>query len=614
MPILTRSCIDKIKATVSIHDVVAPYVELKRSGANWRGLSPFSDERTPSFYALTHKNIFKCFSTGHAGDVFKFIQLKENLSFQEAAEYLAKRFNLPLEYEALSQGQSQALSQRKQLLRIHELAQAYFEACLWGSEPSAALVRDYALGGRGFLPETLRCYGVGFCPEQPQLAGPLLKQLRHEGLDQPECLSASGLFYGTDRPGQLPRLRFRGRLMLPVRDAQGRPIAFAARQTPATPPDDPSAQAKYINSPQTLLFDKSHVIFGLDVARKALQDPDATCLLVEGPLDVMRCYQCGFKGAVAPQGTAVTQSQLAILRRYRSTLHVCLDGDAAGRRAALRLLPLGLHEQLDMSFVKLPEGEDPDTLLAKQGPAALQQHLAQALGPMAFAYQELCATHAVLTPQAKADVIQHMGELLAKVPLRVARQAYTHELAALAGLDPYGLEAELERTHPEPLLTPVAPAPRPAAARGQKLTSAEYELLLVVLNHEELIQPIVRTLPIDWIRTHTLHGQLLLRILDAFAEGGRQALQPLDDFANDETEYNTLYTLWAQESPFPEPHQAAQYAIGALHAAFFEQAQDKLDAALTQTSDPLKKRQLMEERRALRLQKKLPPQLPEVQD
>lgn len=611
MPIIKRESIEELRSKIHIYDVVAPYVQLKRLGANWRGLSPFNEEKTPSFYVLPQKNIFKCFSSGHAGDVFKFVQLKEHLNFNEAVDWLARRFHLPVQYESVSVAKGEQVSLRKELFLIHEIAQSYYQEAFRAKNEAAATIRSYFFDTRGFAPATAEAFCIGYAPVGDR---DLLKKLLSHSLSF-TALKQSGLFYcrETDTHPSALKPRFSGRLMIPIRDVQGRTIAFTARQTSLTPVSDATYAAKYMNSPQTPLFSKSYVLFGLDSARQHLKEHEPF-VLVEGQLDVLRAYENGLFTAVAPQGTAITEHQLSLIRRYTQSLECFLDGDQAGQKAALRLLPLALQAGLDLSFLPLPPGEDPDSLLKKQGLAAYRAAQAASLGPMAFAYGAFLPK-ASPSPQEKSATLEQIYDSLRACESRVACQAYLADLARLASMDVYTLELDFaEYIKKQKVQNKLASSPvdlrKSKKAPHEKLSTAEYELLLIVLHHEGLVLAVAKALDPEYISPSSLYGRLLSRFINEIREGVRERLSPWEELLETEEEYNLIYTLLAQEPPFSNPLESANACIKNIFSSYIQERKKNLELSISSLpcNDP-KLRPLLEERLALRKMQNAAPKI-----
>ena len=339
---ISRRSIDELRQRADIVALAGDYTQMKQRGRDWWGLSPFKSEKSPSFKVNPETGLWYCFSTQQGGDAFKLVMNREGLDFPESVERVANRFGFKLDYESGGDGKNEK-SFRGQLLEIHELVADYWRRCFLEDPVHGEWIRDYWTRQRKFTPEVADDFGIGFAPldDSKLIPGLLAKGYAKDALAQ------TGLFFGVDRvPDPLRwRCRFRGRLIIPIRDIQGRVIAFTARQLDITPQDDPSREAKYVNSPETELFKKSRTVFNLDRARSNRKG-DEPFILVEGQLDAIRCHSAGIPGVIAAQGTAVTEDHLQQLHRFSQRLLVFLDADAAGQKAALRLLPIGLREGL----------------------------------------------------------------------------------------------------------------------------------------------------------------------------------------------------------------------------------------------------------------------------
>jgi len=277
---MTRECLDHIKDSVDIYDVVLPYVTLRKCGANWRGLSPFNGEKTPSFFAMPAKKMFRCFSSGHAGDIFRFIQLKENVSFAEAAEIIANRFNIQLKFDSRLSNDQPAEFSKKDFFTINELANALFTKNFQDNDTFGQKIRLYWTEVRRFSLETASKQGIGLCKNDEKF---LIDTLLKHKLPV-SAIRQSGLFYFKDEANLSAfRLRFRFRLTIPIRDIQGRIVGFSARTIDGITPE--ASDAKYINSPETPIFRKGNMLFGLHEARLHI-NAAGKFWLVEGQLDV----------------------------------------------------------------------------------------------------------------------------------------------------------------------------------------------------------------------------------------------------------------------------------------------------------------------------------------
>ena len=348
MPAIKPTCVRDLKLRVNLADVVSRVVTLKKAGAGrLKGLCPFHNEKTPSFNVDADKGFYKCFGCGKAGDLISFVRETEQLGFTEAVEALGQRFNIVIEYEAGSGGPSrEERSLRQEIFEIHELAAEHFHQAFKASGPAGDFMRTYWAEKRRFTTELAEEFKIGAAaPTDEGLGALLLKRKFSE-----DALRQCGLFFVRDGAmlalGSL-KPRFRGRLMIPIRDHQGRVVAFTARQTDLTPEDDPAREAKYVNSPETPIFTKGNLLFNLDRARTHVGE-GRPFVMVEGQLDALRCWSVGLKSAIAPQGTSITESQLVLLRRYHTQVECFLDGDSAGQKAAMRFLPMALKAGLDV--------------------------------------------------------------------------------------------------------------------------------------------------------------------------------------------------------------------------------------------------------------------------
>lgn len=565
MPLVSRSSIEEIKNRVNILDVVEPVVALKKSGRNFVGLSPFTSEKTPSFFVLPEKNIFKCFSSGHAGDIFRFLQLQEKVTFAEAIEIVAERFNLTLEYEQGARPHRESRSLRRELLEIHEQACDYYHRCFLEDSPAAKSTRGYWCRERDFPHELAVEFKIGLAPPDQS---PLLERLTRNGIGI-EALKKCGLFYANDRETNVRRLRprFRGRLTIPIRDYQGQVIAFSARKLDLTPEDDPTHQAKYINSPETPVFNKSSIVFGLDRARQHI-DAVGYFVLVEGQLDVLRCWQHGVHTAVAPQGTSVTEGQMRLLKRYANRIDSVLDGDEAGQKAALRLLPLAFEAGHEVRILPLPDAMDPDTLLAQGGREALLKLQHNPLSAMHFAVRSLLPSGPP-SAREKAEVLRQIFEIIIRCDLEIVQRDYLDEAVAILGVDCEAAIRDFKRFRHWRGRRSTASTPAPVAVEDDeickgRLTTSEYELLWLVFHYEWLTEPVLRSIDLDWLDSSTVHGRLLARIFADVQEGLWKGVEKVDPLLENDEERDSVYSILAVELDFEDPAKVAGDCLKAL--------------------------------------------------
>ena len=577
MALISRQSIEEIRSRVNIFDVVSPYVQLRKVGGSYRGLSPFNPEKTPSFYVHPDRGFFKCFSSGQGGDLFKFVQLLENLEFQEAVETIADRFNIPLQYEAGGEtGPPRSL--RNEVLAIQDEAAEFFSQCFWDSSPLGDKIRHYWVQDRRFTEETARDFRIGLAPPDGRL---LLAHLKKKNFGI-EALRECGLFFKSENLASLDqaRPRFLGRLMIPIHDIQGRVIAFTARQLDMTPERDPTRDAKYVNSPETPVFHKSDVLFGLDRARKHI-DQTGFFVMVEGQLDAIRCHATGINTAVAPQGTGITEQQLSRLQRFHEQIYVLLDGDKAGRDAALRMLPIALKVGLEPKFLLLEPGGDPDDLLADGGNDAWESLRKQAKTGVSFAVRALLGSANPQQAQQrsareKAAALENIYEMLAETQSNVVKDEYLLQAAHDAGVDIVAVQrdfqAYLKRRHRFSKTSPNPPAPRdpdeeipdnfpnPSARKMHmegSLTSAEEALLYLIFHYEQYGKTITQSIDPQWINASSA-GNLLQKVLAEFEHDEWAGVDDLRSLIESDQESNLISALLIREPPAedfnPIPH------------------------------------------------------------
>ena len=558
MPRIHRDFVADLKARVDLHDVVAPYVTLKRAGADFKGLSPFNSEKTPSFVVHPDQGFFKCFSSGESGDAISFIQKVENLDFMEAIEHLATRFHVPIRYEEGSSAEApQARSRKKALLEAQETAAAWFRENFLAKNEDGAYVRNYLEEIRGFSPEIADTFGIGYAPAD---AFSLPKFLQTKGFAEEE-LDDSGLFFER-RNGKRFFPRFRGRLMIPIRDNQSRVVGFTARQLPVTPEDDPTREAKYVNSPETPLFHKGRILFNLDKARANVRNGERF-LVVEGQLDAIRCWEQGARTVVAPQGTALTEDQANLLKRYRCGGVDCLlDGDDAGRKAALRALPLFLQAGLDARFLRLDPGQDPDELLRQRGLAALDDLTANALGPIEFALSSHLDGIPDPTPVQRNAVLKHVFELLAATDSLVTRDAYLSQAARLLRINETSAQREFRIHLRSQTKRPTAPSANNSPPNGAgRLTTAEGDLLSFALHKEEIAGALAGVVEPEWLDLSTPTGSILSKILAEIREDTWEGLPTLDLLTDSDEERNAAYAALAEPPTHEDPGAMAESCL-----------------------------------------------------
>ncbi len=465
------SVVDEIKDRLDVVEVIGSYVPLKKAGQNYKGLCPFHSEKTPSFVVFPSTGTWHCFGAcGIGGDVFTFIMKRENIDFGEALQLLARRAGVELTPRT-----PQATEADQKLARLREIndaAATYFHNLLL-SNPEAAPARAY-LQKRGFAQETLVRFRVGYAQDRWDA---LLNHLASRHYTMAEIAEAGLIVQRDDRSGYYDR--FRGRITFAICDPQGQVIGFGGRVLGDGVP-------KYLNSPQTPLFDKSGALFGLDKARQGIRLA-GEAVIVEGYTDVMMAHQYGIENVVAQMGTALTEAQLKLLKRHTQRFVLALDADAAGEHATLRGLdvarqvadrevvpvvtPHGLiqyEERLaaDIRIAAMPPGLDPDQVIL-ESPARWAQLIAQAKPIMDFYFQALTAGLDLGTARGKAEAVRLLGPILAEVPDRVQRVHYLQQLARMVQVDERSLWAQIRQD------TGAAAAPRRAQPESRPAKPAK---------------------------------------------------------------------------------------------------------------------------------------------
>lgn len=579
MPRITQNSIETLKQQVNLVDVVSPYVQLKRAGRSWKGLSPFTQEKTASFYVHPERGFYKCFSSGEGGDLFSFVMKQENLEFPEAIEFIAKRFNVTLEYEAGGPTREE-VSLRKQLFELHELATSWFHQQFMRST-EAAPVRNYWQEQREFSIETAQEVAIGYAPASREAFALHCQQRKISTA----AMHKSGLFFARDNEQNHAnfRSRFRGRLMVPIRDVQGRVVAFTARQLEQTPADDPAREAKYINSPETQIFHKGRILFGMDHARTHLKE-GGSFIMVEGQLDAIRCWSVGLHTAVAPQGTAITDDQLHLMRRYEPAYVECLlDGDSAGRKAALRTLPLAFKAGLEFRFLMLPEKADPDDLLRKNGASALDSLRKKSLSAIELAISASLPKERPPSTHEKTSALRTVFELLLHVASEVAREDYIQIAARMIGVDPAAALKDFKKSataRPNQQTKPDL-APPAETLRDPLLTQAAWELLWLVLHFPEFGLPLSEIVDYEWINTSSPAGKLLARILAEIKEGLIQDATKIETIIENIEDRKLLAEIHTRDLEVEDPKIHIEFCLQTLYSNYLKSRRKQLEQRIS---------------------------------
>ena len=428
---ISKITIDEIKNQMDIVDVVGDFVTLKKSGSSYKALSPFSAEKTPSFYVVPSKQIFKDFSSGKGGDAITFIMEIDGLSYMEALRYLAKKYGIEVVEEERTDEQQIAQNKRESLYILLNYAKDYFCDKLFNTEDGKNIGLTY-FKERGFSDETVKKFELGYSLDE--WSG-LMDAAVAKGYN-PELLEEAGLIIKGDNKTYD---RFRARVMFPIHNITGKTIAFGARTL-----SKEKNQPKYINSPETELYHKSKVLYGLFQSKLAIRKED-NVFLVEGYTDVISMHQAGVENVVSSSGTALTVEQVKLIKRYTNNVTMLFDGDAAGMRAAIRGIDLLLEGDLDVKAVALPDGEDPDSYSRKLSVSAFRNYVeAEAKDIIQFKVK-LFLEEAGNDPIKKAGVIRDIVSSISKINDPVKRAVYIKECSNLMELSEQVLISELNK-------------------------------------------------------------------------------------------------------------------------------------------------------------------------
>ena len=467
----TEDIIRRVRDSIDIVELISGYLSLKKTGKNHTGLCPFHAEKTPSFNVNSDKQIFHCFGCGVGGDVFKFIELQEGLNFPEAVKTLATKAGISLPADSASRTQDKkSEDERKALFAIVADAAEYFQQELNGPAGSAA--RAY-LVKRGVSESTITDFSLGYA--RPEWDG-LLRHLKQKGYGL-GLLEKAGLIIKRNE-GEGYYDRFRGRIIFPIRDMSGHVIAFGGRVMDDTLP-------KYLNSPETPLYSKSNVLYCLDKAKDAGRK-QGYFIIVEGYLDALACHQYGVKNAIATLGTALTDGHMRLMKRFAQKIVLIFDPDPAGVKATLRGLDLFVASNMKVNVVSLPDGNDPDTFLQKQGAEAFAACLRGSVKFMDFVLSQVVKGGPPASIDEKVEKAGEMLGFIAKLLSGIERDHYVKRTAEALDLDESVLRQEMP-TQPKHL----GPAPadkKPAPATKAKRPRAEEILIHLMLKDGEIAQ------------------------------------------------------------------------------------------------------------------------------
>ncbi|MBO4841787.1 MAG: DNA primase [Bacteroidales bacterium] len=428
---IDRATVEKILDAVRIEEVIGDFVSLRKRGANYLGLCPFHQDKNPSMSVSATKGIFKCFACGKAGNAVTFLMEHEHLSYWEALRYLAKKYHIEIVEKEETAEEIASRMRYESLLVVSEYAQKFYADVLWNSEVGKAIGLSY-FRERKFSDETIRKFGLGYAASRPlTLSGAALKA----GYKK-EYLVASGLCLEREGSGELYD-RFFDRVMFPIHSISGRVIAFGGR----TLKTDKSV-AKYVNSPQSEIYDKSRSLYGIFQAKNSIAKADK-CILVEGYADVISMHQAGVTNVVASSGTSLTVEQIRLIKRFTDKITIIYDGDAAGIKAALRGIDLVLEEGLSVKVVLLPPEDDPDTFAKSHNLIEIQEYIEENEKDFISFKSDLLLRESERDPVRRSQVIRDIVQSVAVVPDPILRNVYVEMVAEKFEMKPDSIVATI---------------------------------------------------------------------------------------------------------------------------------------------------------------------------
>jgi len=609
---ISPAILERIRAASDIVDVIGSYLPLKKAGANFVALCPFHKEKTPSFNVNPHRQIFHCFGCHKGGDVFTFVKEYENIGFLDAVRRLADRAKIPLEFDQ-NPHEQQSRHLKDQLLQIHEqIAQRWQNSLL--NEAAGQVARDY-LAKRGVSPDAVKLFRLGAAPDLwddtvnwakskgyefdlVEKAG-LIIQKSDAGSQKSENESqtsdrrppASGLRRYYDR--------FRGRLMFPICDEQGRVIGFSGRVLSGD-----EKTAKYVNSPETPIFTKSKIFFGLDKSKRALLDA-GFAVVCEGQLDLIACFMGGVQNVVAPQGTAFTDQHARILKRYVNEVVLCFDSDEAGQNAAVRSLDHLLASGLAVRVAVVPAPHDPDSFIKANGGEAFRQLIENAEGFFDYLLNRLCQQNDLNSDKGRNTVLRGMAEAVHKTGNTVLIDTYAQKTALRLGVSPESVRAEFKKV-PVARTAPDEGEPELAAGDSEVSRPAnhEFHLLKLLLLHDELVAWAALHLDVSWM-VHPLVRQIVTQRLTAQTNETWKSLAAFLDEC-ETPEMRALVTeAVAEDRKIPNPEQQLADVTLKLRNQFLDR---QIAVMLQKTSQPdmsdAEKVELLRQQQKLREQKR----------
>jgi len=582
--LISPDLIERIRAASDVVDVIGSYLPLKRAGQNFVALCPFHKEKSPSFNVNPHKQIFHCFGCHKGGDVFTFVKEYENVDFVEAVKRLADRAKIPLEYEQGGPGQ-ETKHLKETLLEIHSQIAQRWHHCLL-NEAAGQVARDY-LAKRGVSEEAIKQFNIGAAPdswddtvnwakskghslEMMEKAGLIIAKMEDAGQrveDRGQRTEDGGPTSDLRPPTSVPRRyydRFRGRLMFPICDEQSRVIGFSGRILSGD-----EKTAKYVNSPETPIFTKSKVFFGLDKSKRAILDA-GFAIICEGQLDLIACFMGGVQNIVAPQGTAFTDQHARILKRYGDEVVLCFDSDEAGQNAIVRSLDHLLASGLAVRVAVVPRPHDPDSFIKANGAEAFRQLIENADGFFDYYLNRLSATNDAATDKGRQAILRGMAEAVHKTGNNVLIDKFAQKTALRLGVSVEAVRSEFKKiSRAKPAAAePTEEIPQPEV-EIERPSTVEFWLLKLIFLNEDRVDWCAANLKSEWIQ-HALVRQIYVKRIEAQLAGAWNSLGSFLNGCESAETRNLVTEVAAEDRPLPKPEQQLLDVATRLRNQFIE--------------------------------------------
>ena len=619
---ISRSTIDQVYDAARLEEVIGDFVVLKKSGSNFKGLSPFSQEKTPSFMVSPVKQIWKDFSSGEWGNVVACWMEHEHFTYPEDIRYLAKKDNIEIEETQQTDAEKQKNSERESMYVVAQFAQEFFQQSLWEAKEGKAIGLTY-FKERGFTEETIKKFGMGYAPEKITALSEAAESATHSL----EFLEKTGLIIVNEERKQ-NIARFRGRVIFPIRTLSGRVQGFGGRILKKD-----LKTAKYLNSPESDIYHKSKVLYGLFEAKKSIAKEDC-CYIVEGYTDVIQMHQAGVTNVVSSSGTALTPEQIRLIRRLTKNVVVLFDGDAAGVRASLRGIDLILEQDMHVKICTFPDGEDPDSFAKGKTEEVIRAYLSSQAQDFIQYKATLLLEEAQEDPVQKADTIRAIVSSIAKIPDVIQREVYIQSCAktmavseavlfnALAQLVQKEQKEQSKRRNSRPAMEVVQEPPQ-AVIEISESFELEKQIIRLLLHYgnekaffEEVVmqqdgeggvQEAVQQMEVtvhekvfldlqqDEIElTHPLFRKTYSTLIEQFQADGK--ISPQHFFEDVEKEYTVLLSDMLMENEKYQLHSWDKKNI------FVKQPQDRVGQSVTQTILSLRRYLIGEKIQALNSQ------------